>query len=189
MAAPARWSAPISRSSGACPTRRGASSTARSPAARRNREKMAVVADDRGRHARHALAVRGGVRPRQGARGELAALPAGDRPHAPDPRAHGAYRPPAARRRRATGPGSRPRRSGFRPRRARRFAGLGRQALHAAVLGFEHPVTRRKPAFRERTAARPAASDRSLAAGAARGDARRSVTRRGRVQTKAGARR
>ena len=69
-------------------------------------------------------------------------LPAGDRPHPPDPRAHGAYRPSADRRPRPMAPASRPRpaRSPSR-RRGRRQRHFPRQALHADLLGFAHPVT------------------------------------------------
>ena len=139
MAAPARWSAPIWRSSGACPSDRAAPSTARSPAARQPRE-------DGGRRRRarppraHALSVEAVFGPARAPVASLPALPAGDRPHAPDPRAYGAYRPPAARRRdlrRRLQDQGEP----ASPEAREALRGLGRQALHAAVLGFEHPVT------------------------------------------------
>ncbi len=63
-------------------------------------------------------------------------LPAGDRPHPPDPRAHGQQG------------FALPGRSGLRRRRpaapvkaALVEIGFSRQALHAAVLGFVHPIT------------------------------------------------
>ena len=153
-----------------------------------NREKMAVVADDRGRHARTHYAVEAVFGPAKEPVASFAALQAGDRPHAPDPRPYGEDRPPAARRRELRGRvqdqggpafargargASRPRPPGSARRRARVRA----------------PGERRKPAFRERTAARPAAADRQPCGRRSRGDARRSVARRRRAQTKAGARR
>ena len=102
MAAPARSSAPTSRSSGACPTRPAAPSTARSPAARQTARKwrssptIAAATPARIMPSRRCSAP-------PGARGELPALPAGDRPHAPDPGPYGEDRPPAARRRELRG--------------------------------------------------------------------------------------
>ena len=72
---------------------------------------------------------------------EPARLPAGDRPDPPDPGASRPYRPSAARRRHLW-----PRlqdQGGASAARtpARRSQALGRQALHAHILGFQHPET------------------------------------------------
>ena len=97
-AAAGRSSAAISPSSGACRSGRRAPSTSRSTATRSARDKMAVRAGrPRGRHplgGAGALSRAG----RQAGR-EPARLPAGDRPHPPDPGASGPYRPSAPGRR------------------------------------------------------------------------------------------
>ena len=126
----------IARSSGARPSARRASIDA--PLGRHpfSREKMAVVADKRGREAVTHWRCRGTARP-----GEPRRLPARDRTHPPDPRPSRPYRPSAARRFGL--------RSGFQDQgeppvaREARAAldALGRQALHAAILGFDHPIT------------------------------------------------
>ena len=120
---------------------RAAPSTRRSAAAPRNREKMAVVADGARPPRRHPLRASRRCSARAKAPvASLAALPARDRPHAPDPRPHGPYRPSAPRRRdlrRRLQDQGRPLAGAARAA----LDGLGRQALHAAVLGFEHPRT------------------------------------------------
>ena len=137
---------PIWRSSGACRTRtaghdRGGARPQRCTTARRSPS----CAGERGRYAITHYARRGDAPPPTAAGGEPRALRARDRAHAPDPRAHGAYRPSAARRpalrlrlqdQGATG--------SRRSRRAGRSPPSRRQALHAALLGFEHPATRRR---------------------------------------------
>ena len=113
----------------------------------KNREKMMVVGEDRGREAithftvieRYPPLLKGGEETE--ALASPGRMPAGDRPHPPDPRAYEPSWPSAARR-----PALRlgildqgvaaPRIGAAPP-----LIGLGRQALHAAVLGFEHPAS------------------------------------------------
>ena len=135
----ARWGANICALVwGALRRARRERSTRRSAAIRVSREKMAVVADERGRRGGHPLARRGTARP-----GEPRRLPARDRAHPPDPRPPRPYRPSAARRFRLwRGLQDQGEPAVRRPARAALDA-LGRQALHAATLGFEHPDHRR----------------------------------------------
>ena len=89
------WCANISPSSGALPDRAAMASIA-APIGRHStqRETMAVVPPERGREAITHWEMQQTSRRRRPRR-----LPAGDRPHASDSRAYGAYRPSAHRRR------------------------------------------------------------------------------------------
>ncbi len=112
----------------------------------RARERMAVRAD--GRPAITHWEVAGALSAAGRAGGEPARLPAGDRPHPPDPGPSRGDRPPAARRR-----GLRPRLQDqgrkLLPQAAQdALEALSRQALHAYMLGFEHPVSGEHMEFR-----------------------------------------
>ena len=114
--------------SGACRRPPTASSTRRS-AARRARPRAwrwwPAASEARTRYE---------VRDRYGSPSRLAPrLPAGDRPHAPDPRPPGQPRPPRRRRPRLRG----------RPR----GLAVPRMVLHAGHLAFAHPVSRQPLTF------------------------------------------
>ena len=98
-----------------------------------------------GRDGHHPLAGAGALhgQGRQAGR-QPDRMPAGNRPHPPDPRPSGPYRPSAAGRRRSMAPASRPRRAACRPAAREALAGLGRQALHAYLLAVEHPNSGRE---------------------------------------------
>ena len=109
---------------------------------RRDRPAWAPSREDGGRAGRarpprgHPLAGRGGVRA-----GEPDRLPAGDGTHPSDPGAHGLRSGIPCSAIRSTAPASRPRPPSCPRAREQALAALGRQALHASTLGFEHPIT------------------------------------------------
>ena len=78
-------------------------------------------------------------------------MPAGNRPHAPDPRAHGA-RPASAGRRSAIRRRSETAARARAPELAEALRGFRRQALHAETLEFAHPATGAPMRCRSRTA-------------------------------------
>ena len=95
-----------------------------------DRKRMTVLSADR-QAGGDAGAGAGALRARRRAGGVAGRMPAGDRAHPPDPGAPGLRRASAGRRR------------GLRPPARRRgcSAAFPRQALHAASLGFVHPVS------------------------------------------------
>ena len=152
---------------------RAAPSTARSAAAPRNREKMAVVADDAAATPVTHYAVRGGFGPaREPVASCLRCRLETGRTH--QIRVHMAHIGHPLLGDAIYGAGFKTKAVRLSPEAREALRGLGRQALHAAVLGFEHPSSGENLHFESRTAARHAAADRRLAAGAALSDTRRS---------------
>ena len=125
---------------------RAARSTSRSTGIRTPRDRWRSRA---GRpRGRHPLGGAGALsRQRHGKAGrQPARLPAGDRPHPPDPGASGPSGPSAPRRRRPTGRDSGPRLARLAPdARPPLVEALGRQALHAYLSGHSNT---RSPASR-----------------------------------------
>ena len=128
------------------PARR-APSTSRSTATRMRRDKMAVRAGGREAVTHWQVLERyPGADGKAGRQPDR--LPAGNRPHPPDPGPSGPYRPSAAGRC-GLRPGLQDQgRPGCARRRARRWQALGRQALHAYLLAIEHPITGESLEFR-----------------------------------------
>ena len=112
-----------------------------------SRTKMAVRA--RRPRGHHPLADAGDVpgRRRQ-AGGEPGRMPAGDRPHPPDPGPSRPRRPPAAGRRHLRHRLQDQGRRSSPPAARAALAALGRQALHAYLLAVEHPSLGKKLEFR-----------------------------------------
>ena len=100
-----------------------------------NRKKIAIVEGSRGKRA-----VTHWKRLESLQRGGAGRMPAGNRADPPGARPHGLDRPSAARR-----PGLRARRKDAWQDTEK--LGFHRQALHAAELGFTHPVTKRRLSF------------------------------------------
>ena len=110
---------------------------ARSPA---NREKMAVVADDRGRHARTHYAVEAVFGPaKEPVASFLRCTLETGRTH--QIRVHMAKIGHPLLGDESYGAGFKTKAARLSPEARDALRGLGRQALHAAVLGFEHPVS------------------------------------------------
>ena len=125
---PARDRAPSTRRSAAPATacaRRRAGGPRRRPPCRHPLHRAGALSARAGRTS-HGLARR---------------MPAGDRPHAPDPRPYGAYRPSGDRRPRLRHRHSAPRPTACRAAAHRPSKRFPRQALHAWLLAFRHPQT------------------------------------------------
>ena len=161
-AAPARWSAPISPWSGACPSGRAGRSTQPIDRHPHNREKMAVPRAAAARRSPIGRCIERFGRRKAAGRGARSPA-AGDRPNAPDPRPPGLDRPPVL--------GDHVYGAGFthqgRPAAddAQAPRALGRQALHATA-GLRAPAHRRNPRVPVGTArrSRPASCRRVLTA-------------------------
>ena len=116
------------------------------------RDKMAVR--EGGREAvTHWQVLERYQRRRRQAGGEPAGVPAGDRPHPSDPGASGRISATRSWATRPTAPASRPRSAACGPTPQAALEALGRQALHAYLLGFEHPATGENDGIRGRIAA------------------------------------
>ena len=97
--------------------------------------------------------------------GEPDRMPAGNRPHPPDPRPSRPCRPSAAGRRDLR-PGLQDQGGAACPPAAQEaLAGLGRQALHAYLLAIEHPKSGKRLEFRSELPAALVRLHHSLAAG------------------------
>ena len=171
-AAPARSSAPIWPSSGACPSRAAARSTRPSAAARRTARRWRSSPTSRGRQARHALRRRGALRgPARAPRGEPRPL----QRSRPGARTRSASTWPISATRcsatRPTGPASRPRRTGCR-REAQRGARRPRPAGAACGRArLRAPARPAKPCASRANRRPTCTADRTrFAAGAARAD-------------------
>ena len=140
MAAPARWSAPISRSSGACPTARAA------PIDARARPQHAQPRENGGRRRRARPARASRITrfeelsgPRRAVASLVRCVLETGRTH--QIRVHMAHIGHPLLGDAVYGAGFKTKAARLSRPSARGACGLGRQALHAAVLGFDHPAS------------------------------------------------